>query len=171
MMKSYKTIRVEKREGIGYLSLNRPDVRNAFNQEMIDEIRDALSLINKDEEIRVLIITGEGKAFQAGADITELNLMKPMDLLRWNEGIVRINGALEKLRQPVIAAINGAAMGPGQAGLSACLDSLVKDAPQSCCSQENPLMRRKPIGLAWSIRWFPMVRPSAGLRNWRRRSW
>jgi enoyl-CoA hydratase/carnithine racemase len=111
MMKSYKTIRVEKREGIGYLSLNRPDVRNAFNQEMIDEIRDALSLINKDEEIRVLIITGEGKAFQAGADITELNLMKPMDLLRWNEGIVRINGALEKLRQPVIAAINGAAMG------------------------------------------------------------
>jgi len=54
MMKSYKTIRVEKKEGIGYLSLNRPEVRNAFNQEMIDEIRDALSLIDKDEEIRVL---------------------------------------------------------------------------------------------------------------------
>ena len=113
MMKSYKTIRVEKREGIGYLILNRPEVRNAFNQEMIDEIRDALSLIDKDEEIGVLIITGEGKAFQAGADITELSLMKPMDLLRWNEGIVRINAALEKLRQPVIAAINGAAMGGG----------------------------------------------------------
>ena len=113
MMKSYKTIRVEKREGIGYLILNRPEVRNAFNQEMIDEIRDALSLIDEDEEISVLIITGEGKAFQAGADITELSLMKPMDLLRWNEGIVRINGALEKLRQPVIAAINGAAMGGG----------------------------------------------------------
>jgi enoyl-CoA hydratase/carnithine racemase len=120
MMKSYKTIRVEKREGIGYLSLNRPDVRNAFNQEMIDEIRDALSLINKDEEIRVLIITGEGKAFQAGADITELNLMKPMDLLRWNEGIVRINGALEKLRQPVIAAINGAAMGHASSRFRIC---------------------------------------------------
>jgi enoyl-CoA hydratase/carnithine racemase len=93
--------------------LNRPEVRNAFNQEMIDEIRDALSLIDKDEEIRVLIITGEGKAFQAGADITELSRMKPMDILRWNEGIVRINAALEKLRQPVIAAINGAAMGGG----------------------------------------------------------
>ena len=66
-MKSYRTIRVEKKEGIGYLILNRPEVRNAFNQEMIDEIRDALSLIDKDEEIRVLIITGEGKAFQAGA--------------------------------------------------------------------------------------------------------
>ena len=112
-MKSYKTIRVEKKEGIGYLSLNRPEVRNAFNDEMIEEIRDALRIIDNDEEIRVLIVTGEGKAFQAGADIAELSRMKPMELLRWNEGIVRINAALEKLRQPVIAAINGAAMGGG----------------------------------------------------------
>ena len=112
-MKSYKTIHVEKKEGIGTLTLNRPEVRNAFNREMIDEIRDVLSLIDKDEEIRVLIVTGAGKAFQAGADIAELSLMKPMDILRWNEGIVRINASLEKLRQPVIAAINGAAMGGG----------------------------------------------------------
>jgi enoyl-CoA hydratase len=112
-MKAYKTIMVEKKEGIGYLTLNRPEVRNAFNQEMIDEIREALCAIDKDEEIRVLIITGAGKAFQAGADIAELSVMAPMDILRWNEGIVRINAGLEKLRQPVIAAINGAAMGGG----------------------------------------------------------
>jgi len=112
-MKAYKTIMVEKKKSIGYLTLNRPEVRNAFNQEMIDEIRDALRLIDIDEEIRVLIITGAGKAFQAGADIAELSVMQPMDILRWNEGIVRINAALEKLRQPVIAAINGAAMGGG----------------------------------------------------------
>ncbi|MBW1790229.1 MAG: enoyl-CoA hydratase/isomerase family protein, partial [Deltaproteobacteria bacterium] len=80
---------------------------------MIDELRDALRHIDKDEEIRVLIITGEGKAFQAGADIAELSVMTPMQILRWNEGIVRVNAALEKLRQPVIAAINGAAMGGG----------------------------------------------------------
>jgi len=112
-MKSYKTILVEEKEGIGYLTLNRPEVRNAFNQEMIDELREALRLIDKDKEIRVLIITGAGKAFQAGADIAELSLMDPMSILRWNEGIVRINAALERLRQPVIAAINGAAMGGG----------------------------------------------------------
>ncbi len=112
-MKAYETIIVEKKEGIGYLTLNRPEVRNAFNQKMIDEIREALSAIDKDEEIRVLIITGAGKAFQAGADIAELSVMAPMDILRWNEGIVRINATLEKLRQPVIAAINGAAMGGG----------------------------------------------------------
>jgi enoyl-CoA hydratase/carnithine racemase len=112
-MKSYNTIRLDKKEGIGYLTLNRPEVRNAFNQEMIDELRDVLRHIDKDEEIRVLIITGAGKAFQAGADIAELSVMAPMEILRWNEGIVRINAALEKLRQPVIAAINGAAMGGG----------------------------------------------------------
>jgi enoyl-CoA hydratase/carnithine racemase len=112
-MESYKTINLDKGEGIGYLTLNRPEVRNAFNQEMIDELRDALRCIDGDEEIRVLIITGAGKAFQAGADIAELSVMAPMNILRWNEGIVRINAALEKLRQPVIAAINGAAMGGG----------------------------------------------------------
>ncbi len=112
-MESYKTVRLDKRDGIGYLTLNRPEARNAFNQEMIDELRDALRLIDRDEEIKVLIITGAGKAFQAGADIAELSVMTPLDILRWNEGIVRINAALERLRQPVIAAINGAAMGGG----------------------------------------------------------
>jgi enoyl-CoA hydratase len=112
-MESYKTINLDKRDGIGYLTLNRPEVRNAFNQEMIDELRDALRRIDRDEEVRVLIITGAGKAFQAGADIAELSVMAPMNILRWNEGIVRINAALEKLRQPVIAAINGPAMGGG----------------------------------------------------------
>ncbi|MCP4577932.1 MAG: crotonase [Deltaproteobacteria bacterium] len=112
-MKFYNTILLEKKAGIGYLTLNRPEVRNAFNQEMIDELKDALRIVDKDPEIRVLIITGAGKAFQAGADIAELSVMTPMKILRWNEGIVRINAALEKLRQPVIAAINGAAMGGG----------------------------------------------------------
>jgi len=112
-MKSYETIRLDKKDGIGYLILHRPEVRNAFNQVMIDEIRDALRIIDKDQEIRVLIVTGSGKAFQAGADIAELSVMSPMDILRWNEGIVRINAAIEKLRQPVIAAVNGAAMGGG----------------------------------------------------------
>ncbi|MBW2047195.1 MAG: enoyl-CoA hydratase/isomerase family protein [Deltaproteobacteria bacterium] len=112
-MKSYKTILLEKKDGLGYLILNRPEVRNAFNQNMIDELRDVLRRIESDGEIRVLIITGAGKAFQAGADILELSAMNPIEILRWNEGIVRINAGLEKLRQPVIAAINGPAMGGG----------------------------------------------------------
>ncbi|MGO9620353.1 MAG: enoyl-CoA hydratase/isomerase family protein [Desulfobaccales bacterium] len=113
MPRQYKTIILEKKEGIGYLTLNRPEVFNAISQELIDEMRDALECVNDDWEIKVLIITGAGKAFQAGADIRELSRMKPLDILRWNEGFVRINAAIEKLRQPVIAAINGLALGGG----------------------------------------------------------
>lgn len=112
-VKQYNTIILENKDGLGYLTLNRPEVYNAISQELIDEVRDALDTVDKDEEIKVLIITGAGKGFQAGADIRELSTMKPMDILRWNEGVVRINAAVEKLRQPVIAAINGVAMGGG----------------------------------------------------------
>jgi enoyl-CoA hydratase len=112
-MYAYETIQINKKEGISYLWLNRPDVRNAFNQIMINEILDALGRVDKDDETRVLILTGMGSAFQAGADIAELKQMSTIQLLRWNEGIVRINALLEKIRQPVIAAINGHALGGG----------------------------------------------------------
>jgi len=112
-MKTYRTITIESKDGIGILTLNRPDVFNAISQELIEEIRDVLAVIDKRADIKVLIITGAGKGFQAGADIKELSAMTPMDILRWNEGLVRVNAAIEKLRQPVIAAINGLALGGG----------------------------------------------------------
>jgi len=127
-MKSYQTILLEKKQGIGYLTLNRPEVRNAISQTMIDELRDALRLIDSDEEIRVVIISGAGKAFQAGADIAELSAMKPMDILRWNEGVVKTTVELEKLRQPVIAAINGAAMGGGMELAIACTFRIIAES-------------------------------------------
>jgi len=104
-MKTYKSIMLEEKDGLAILTLNRPTVYNAFSWELIEEMKNALEYISKSERIKVLIITGAGKGFQAGADINEISKLKPMEILRWNEGLNRNNALIEKIRQPVIAAI------------------------------------------------------------------
>ncbi len=120
-IKDYKNIILEKNEeGIGTLTLNRPEVFNAISEELIAEVLDALRVVNADAGIKVLIITGAGKGFMAGADIRELNRMGIVEILRWNEGFLRVNANVEKLKQPVIAAINGLALGGGLELALAC---------------------------------------------------
>jgi enoyl-CoA hydratase len=117
---TYETIIVERKAGIGYLTLNRPKVFNAISEQMIREMKKAVEELNQDPTIGVVIITGAGKAFQSGADIQELSRMSPLEILRWNQGIVENLEALEKMRQPVIAAINGYALGGGLELALAC---------------------------------------------------
>lgn len=119
-MSQVQTVLLEKQGPVTHLVLNRPEVMNAFNDVLIKEFQTALRSVEADKECRLLIVRGNGRVFQAGADIAQLNLMTPLELLEWNEGIVRIASHLERLPQPTIACIHGAALGGGLELAMAC---------------------------------------------------
>ncbi|WHZ32433.1 enoyl-CoA hydratase-related protein [Desemzia incerta] len=120
-MLEYNTLLLEKKNGIGRLTINRPKNLNALNKEVLEELTQVLKAIEKDEDIQVLIVTGAGeKAFVAGADIKE---MKDKNAIEGRDFSTLGNAAfsqLENLRQPTIAAVNGFALGGGCELAMAC---------------------------------------------------
>lgn len=110
----FKFIVYEKSEGIATITLNRPEALNAFSKEGVSEVLQALEDIRSDESVRVVILTGAGeKAFSAGADIKAMigmNSLKARELSLMGEKLCL---ALENLEKPVIAALNGYALGGG----------------------------------------------------------
>jgi len=117
---AYKNILVEKKDGIGFIKINRPKVLNALNQETIEEITQAVIDLGKDNKIKVGILTGEGKAFIAGADISAMANMTPLEAKEFAEHGHNMLNTIEKSRLPFIAAINGYALGGGCETLMAC---------------------------------------------------
>ena len=111
---TYKNLRLERRDAVTVLFVNRPQVLNAINRETLAEIGDAARAFVADPEQGALVITGQGeKAFISGADISELAPLGPAaaeDISRFGQRVV---GALEGASKPVIAAINGYAFGGG----------------------------------------------------------
>lgn len=104
-------------DGIARIILNRPERMNAFTFDMIDAWRDALEECRRSDDVKVVVLTGEGKAFCSGGDIVEMgDRLKQTPQQRKAElfeRIERIPLALEDLDKPVIAAVNGAATGAG----------------------------------------------------------
>jgi len=123
---SYETIQYEKSNGIAVISLNRPDVLNAVNERMGQELLDALRNVERDDTIHCLIITGKGRAFCAGEDIQDLrgqyergeNPKLGERLLRKYNPIIR---RIRHMEKPIIAAVNGVAAGAG-AGIAYSCD-------------------------------------------------
>jgi enoyl-CoA hydratase len=111
---NYQHIRYQVDEGIARITFDRPKAMNALNGELLAEFADALTHIDADEDIRVLILTGAGqKAFVAGADITELATYDPLQAKSFSATGHRVIGTLQQLSIPVIAAVNGYALGGG----------------------------------------------------------
>ena len=117
----YKTLIYEKKDNIGVLTINRPEKMNALSNELIEELSQFLDDVQNDEELRVLVITGAGeKAFVAGADIQELVDRDALLGRKVSRTRQEIFSRIENLPIPVIAAVNGYALGGGLELALAC---------------------------------------------------
>jgi enoyl-CoA hydratase/carnithine racemase len=118
---SYKTIQFEKKEQAAVLTLDRPQKLNAFNLRMLEEMLDAIKYVNENDDIEFLIITGSGKAFCAGADLSsgKKTFDKNFDTRDFHDAEYRkdaggiLNLELYRCLKPVIIACNGDAVGVG----------------------------------------------------------
>jgi enoyl-CoA hydratase len=108
----FATILVEKRGRVGLLTINRPKALNAINDQVMDELSVAMLAFDADTEIGAVIITGNEKAFAAGADIAAMANYSYMDVLH-KDFITRNWEVLRRTRKPVIAAVAGFALGGG----------------------------------------------------------
>jgi len=111
---AFENLLYEKRDGIGHVTVNRPEKLNALNRKTMDELHDCFQEIERDDEVRAVILTGAGeKAFVGGADINELAVQTPVEGKELSMRGQKILDLIEHLGKPVIAAVNGYALGGG----------------------------------------------------------
>jgi len=109
----FKTIKIEFSEGIAVLTISRPEALNALNSQVFEELDAFITSLESKLEVRVLIITGEGKSFVAGADISEMANMNQEEGRLFSLKGQAVFNSFESLKIPVIAAVNGFALGGG----------------------------------------------------------
>src|SRR5437667_12570057 len=111
---NFQNIKFDKKDQIVAITINRPEKLNALNMAVMGELREAFTAIKDDAEIRVALLTGAGeKAFVAGADIGELNKNNPVEAKAYTHKGQAVLDLIENLGKPVIACINGYALGGG----------------------------------------------------------
>ncbi|WP_073998184.1 enoyl-CoA hydratase-related protein [Anaerococcus urinomassiliensis] len=109
----YNTIKYEVNGHIAKITMNRPKALNALNSEVLDELDKCLDEIKANNDLRVLIITGEGRSFIAGADIKEMSELGGLEAKAFGNKGLSVFRKIETLPIPVIAAVNGFALGGG----------------------------------------------------------
>ncbi len=125
---NYENILFEKKGAIAYVTVNRPKVLNALNMATMEELRSAFHDLKNDSSVRVAIMTGAGeKAFIAGADIGELSKHNPVTAKEYTHRGQSVLNLIENLGKPVIACINGFALGGGCEIAMACTMRLASE--------------------------------------------
>lgn len=131
-------LKIHEENNIAFVSLNRPEVRNAFNPEMIQQLKDCFVELSSRSDLRAIVLSGEGSVFCAGAD---LNWMKSMVQYSMDQNLADSNDlfemfeAIEKCTLPVIGVVQGAAFG-GALGLIAVCDYVIADEKTQMCFSE-----------------------------------
>lgn len=126
---SYEFIQTRREGPVEYLTLNRPDVRNAFNEHVVRELTHWAEAVSEDDEVRVAVIAGAGKMFCAGADLTWMAKMASYgheENVRDASAMAHMYAALDRLPVPLVGRVHGAALGGG-AGLVAVCDIVVSE--------------------------------------------
>ncbi|CUR46708.1 2-(1,2-epoxy-1,2-dihydrophenyl)acetyl-CoA isomerase PaaG [Alloalcanivorax xenomutans] len=120
----FATIEFDLEGGVATLALNRPERLNSFNEQMHQEVREALSVVEQDQAVRALLITGNGRGFCAGQDLSDRSVAPGAEvpdlgssIETWYNPLIR---TLQRLPMPVIAAVNGVAAGAGANIALAC---------------------------------------------------
>jgi enoyl-CoA hydratase/carnithine racemase len=164
----YREIRYDAAEGIATITLHRPEKLNAFTHVMRDELVDALSKADEDDAVRAVIVTGAGRAFCAGADLSagsatfDYAKREGLDEQRFRDGGGRVTLRLFEMKKPVIGAINGPAVGIG-ATMQLPMDFRIASSearfgfvftrrgivPEACSSWFLPRL----VGIAQALEW------------------
>jgi methylglutaconyl-CoA hydratase len=135
------TLKISKRNGIYEIKMARPDVRNAFNTDMIAALTKEFLQLNKTNDVKLVILKGEGKVFSAGADLAWMKAMVNYSLEENRQDAVILHQMFEAIFRcihPVVAYVQGAAFG-GALGLLACCDQVVCDKETQFCFSETKL--------------------------------
>ena len=121
MSKAYETIKVERDQNALWIVLNRPQRLNTFNDVMLEELADMLETAERDPTVKCVVIIGDGdRAFSAGADVSMFPKATPVKAEEFSRAGQRTFGKVEEMTKPVIAAINGFALGGGLELALAC---------------------------------------------------
>lgn len=128
---TFTTIQTRHEDSVGWITFNRPDIHNAFNSTVISELSAAFTDMEKDSTVRVVVLTGAGKSFCAGAD---LNWMRGVISQSFDENLAESNALADlfwqiySFKRPVIGRINGAAIGGGTGFVAVCDIAIAADS-------------------------------------------
>lgn len=140
-MSEFKEILYEIKNGAANITLNRPDKRNALNDQLINDLRDAIAAADTDDQVRVIMLRGAGKDFCAGADLSQLEKSAQASIIENIEGaneMANLFVTMRKLKKPIIAAVQGRALAGG-AGLASACDMVIAARSAQFCYTETKI--------------------------------